>query len=151
MKKYIVPGWLVALLFPRLALATSYDMGMVKLLLVISIFDEIILFLILPILIIFLIVRIKKYTKTITEDPIKEKRKGKVYKSIVWIAVFTTLWLILSKQPGSEPCGFNMNKSCPVSFSTILSRIGILKPELDSTNCPPNMVVVTVKGKPLCT
>lgn len=150
MKKYIIFWALAAALSPTLAFAASYNMGMIKMFLLVSIFDEIVLFGILPILLIILVIRIRKYKKTASENILKEKRKSNVYKTILAIALSVALGIILPRQPGSEPCGFNMMESCPVTFRDMLNRFGIGQPDLDSTKCPPKYVAIAHKGRPIC-
>lgn len=137
-------------LIPTTSFATSISSGGQSAFLFLGMLDEILLFLILPLLVLVLIIKIYGYKNTNLLDPIRQKRKRGIRRTILWIIVFFALWLVLPKQPASEGCGFNMMESCPVTFRETLSRFGIGKPDLSKIQCPPNMHAAAQKGKSVC-
>ena len=145
MNKNVFLIFVLGVFLPTVSFATSYDMRAIEARLYLSLIDELILFIILPIFLLVSIFSISKQRKIVDDDLRKKKIKSKTYTTIALGSILLVIGLVSAGitntfQLNLIPCGFNMRKSCSLTTFEILQRNNPFKHRSEIL-CPPGTVV----------
>lgn len=114
---------ILTLLLPTVTFATYYDQSAFTTPYMVGGIHILLQFLFVPIFVIVCMSRIVKYAKTKIDDPLKKKRRTKVYRSIILLCTTILISFLLIKSPfSSVPCGFNMTRSCPIKNIDVINH-----------------------------